>query len=181
MSSNYADRLHLLNKHVPSIFSSRGTVLYVGAKIGRMDYIPEIFSAGNEITVLEAFEPNAEDIRGCELIHNVVCGDMRDIGVIKLPHDTYSFSFIWHGIEHLRYSEALDVVGRVEKITKRCVILGTPWGYVPQGQVGGNSYEEHKSFWTPEMFRDIGYSAVKIGEEDVLGSCILAWKETCSA
>lgn len=182
MNTDYEDRLDMIDDNIPTLLCSyhQGeSVLYVGAKPNRMDYIPELFDAFYDITVLEVDPKNASELLEMEdayLIDHVLIGDVREVDML-LPDAKYDVVFTWHVIEHLPGQVVPDVLAKLESITKKYVVIGTPWGYVPQGTVDGNVNERHLSYWEPEDFRRLGYQAVAIGEPDVMGSCILAWKE----
>ncbi|MDP9406463.1 MAG: class I SAM-dependent methyltransferase [Actinomycetota bacterium] len=51
-------------------------------------------------------------------------------------------------IEHLDRDAALELLARAERAARRRVIVSTPNGFVPQGDVGGNPFQVHRSGWT---------------------------------
>lgn len=61
-------------------------------------------------------------------------------------------------IEHFSKPEALRLLFDLEAITKRLVVLMTPNGFIRQDGTPDNPFMEHKSGWTAEEFRMMGYS-----------------------
>lgn len=60
-------------------------------------------------------------------------------------------------IEHLPKADALKMIGQMERIAKKKVILMTPLGYVTQGAYDGNPYQEHHSGWSKDDLQSLGY------------------------
>ncbi len=60
-------------------------------------------------------------------------------------------------IEHLRKSEGLQLLQSMERIARRRVVVFTPTGFLEQGAYGGNEWQIHRSGWTPEEMRAMGY------------------------
>jgi hypothetical protein len=182
MDQDYIDRLRQIKKHIPNLFGGydipSGTpLLYIGCNARRMDYLPELYAAGYEITVLEIDPDNLASLEGDVRIKHLVLGDMRNAANLTLPHARYSVVFAWHVLEHVSRGWAELTLQQLESIATRFVVIGTPWGSVAQGVVGGNVHERHLSYWTPQAFVNLGYRADAIGTKNVLGSNILAWKE----
>ena len=60
-------------------------------------------------------------------------------------------------IEHLERHEALRLIGAMEGIARKKTIICTPNGFHPQDQYGGNELQIHRSGWTVEDLRELGY------------------------
>jgi hypothetical protein len=181
MNTDYEDRLSFLHSRIPDLWDCDYThsvpLLYIGANARRMDYIPELYDAGYEITVLEVDPDNLASLADDPRIKHLVLGNVGDVDTLILPHDSYDVVFAWHVIEHLGREEAERTLESLAALADRYLVVGTPWGRVEQGAVGGNEHERHLSYWTPEDFDALGFDNIVIGKQHVLGSCVLAWKE----
>ena len=176
-NTDYADRLAVLTKNIGDIFVKPYTVLYIGAKSNRWDYVPEMYSAGAEITVLEACEYNVEGLWGHEYFEKIIHGDVRYIDYLDLGREKFDVVFWWHGPEHVSKAEAKELVPKLVNLANKYVVFGVPWGVVPQGIVLDNIYEVHLSYWDIRDFRDIDFVVEKIEPKDVLGSCLIGWRK----
>jgi len=161
---------------VPELIEEPGDLLYVGANKDRFHYGIDLYRAGNRLTVLEIWPPYIDEIKHKEMIHNIVCGDVREADRLVLGHHMFDYTVWWHGPEHLDYEDIPDALWRLERITRRVVILGSPWGRYPQGTVHGNPYEAHRSALMPDDFQQWGYETATLGEPHVIDSNILAWR-----
>lgn len=60
-------------------------------------------------------------------------------------------------IEHLEKDEGWRLLDAMERVARRKVIVFTPNGFVPQGEIDGNPHQRHRSGWTPVEMRSRGY------------------------
>lgn len=60
-------------------------------------------------------------------------------------------------IEHFTKKEALKLIGDMESIAKKKVILLTPNGFYEQDDYDGNPYQQHKSGWRTDELARLGY------------------------
>jgi predicted TPR repeat methyltransferase len=65
-------------------------------------------------------------------------------------------------IEHLTKEEGFELLKKMENIAKKKVIVFTPNGFVPQGNYDSNPWQEHKSGWTAEEMRALGYRVIGV-------------------
>lgn len=75
-------------------------------------------------------------------------------------------------IEHLTKEDGFKALDHVERIAKKCVIIDTPNGFIPQE--GWDAWDlphcdlqAHLSGWTDEEFRTRGYDTVLIGNRSL--------------
>jgi len=170
------DRFPQLKRHVPEMFNAPGRLLYIGANERRHHYCPELFAAGNELTVLEAWEQNIAGLKRKEMFHNVVLGDARCVDTIQLGRRMFDYVVFWHGPEHLAVDELEGTVTKIERVTQKIVVLASPWGLYPQDAVGGNEFEIHQASLYPDDYKNLGYNVKTLGSPNVVDSHILAWK-----
>jgi len=61
-------------------------------------------------------------------------------------------------IEHLPKTSGLELLDRIEKLSKKYILLETPHGFVPQGPEFGNEFQRHHSGWFIHEFEGRGYT-----------------------
>jgi len=175
--TSWTGRLALLRERIPPVLSKGGTALYIGASPSRFQLGRELHDAGYEITLLEAWEPNAKHYLGHPWIKYIVNADVRKLGKFDLPHARYDLVVWWHGPEHVTREELPATLQQIEGVCTGIVLLGCPWGRNPQGAVGGNEYERHSGAHYPEDFNNLGYETAVLGGRDQQWSHIMAWKD----
>lgn len=60
-------------------------------------------------------------------------------------------------IEHLEKADALRLLGLMERIARKKVIVFTPNGFLLQGEYGDNPFQRHRSGWGVEEMQALGY------------------------
>ena len=147
------------------------TCLYIGARpVDGLNLVPELRRAGYLLTILEAWEPNVQRLKGeLEDDETILHGDVRKW---EPPHP-FDLVMWWHGPEHVKPAELDPVVRKMTKWGKK-VILGMPWGHQIQGAKDGNPHEPHVWDCEPEWFANRGYCTVTVGKKNILGGQIVA-------
>jgi len=90
---------------------------------------------------IEIWYPYIKKYKLHDIYRNLICGDVTKI--ILPEADCVILGDI---IEHLKKDDAIRLIGEVIGQFKH-IVMSIPINY-PQGEVGGNPYEEHKSIWT---------------------------------
>lgn len=91
-------------------------------------------------------------------IHNeYVSQDLRDLS--RFASRSFDVVYSSDVIEHLTKEEGMRFAKEMERIARKKVIISTPNGFLPQASYDGNDMQEHKSGWTPDEFRSMGYTA----------------------
>ena len=178
-------RRHMLMRGmVPRLYDEPGTLLYVGAYTGRVAETLELYRAGNELTILEIWEPAVIELRQNlqgKRVQYVVHGDVREIDQIELPYEQYDYTVWLHGPEHVGCHEFVPTVKKLEEITLKGIILSCPWGRVPHGLVkrgilAGNIHTQHRCYLYPEDFQGVRYNLAALGPKNRAGGYLFAWK-----
>ena len=91
--------------------------------------------------------------------------DLIVCDITRLPFRQKSISIIFalEVIEHLQKSEAQNTLKALEQCVQETIIISTPWGYFPQGEIRNNIRERHLSSWKPEDFEKYGYRTLECG------------------
>ena len=169
-----AERLVSVRKIAPELFETSGSLLYVGARRDRMDFGEELKTTGHDFTILEIYEPNVKHLTEVCPWATVIQGDVRKLK--EFSENQFDYAFWWHGPEHIKEEELLEAVKGLEKITKKIVVMGCPWGEYPQHHLHGNPHEEHEASLYPRHFEEMGYAVDKLGKADKMGSNLAAVK-----
>lgn len=87
--------------------------------------------------------------------------EYRELDVMRIGQEFEEGSFdvvvAFDVIEHLTESDTLRLLGMMERIASRLVVLHTPNGFLPQDETGGNPLQVHRSGWSPQRMRELGY------------------------
>ena len=173
MKSQIEKRREDLISCVPDVFDYR-TVLYIGCKKGRSQFLSDFRDSGYTIDIVEPYKPNYEYCLELDWVRKV---SLCTIQNYQSPSNSIDVVFWWHGPEHITKEEIIDTLARLEDIAKEYVVLGCPWGKYEQGEIGGNEFEHHLTHWYPEDFEKLGYRTSTIGKKDRKGSNLLSWKK----
>ena len=127
-------RIKQLKDSIPDIWSYR-TVLYVGARTGRIDFGRQFRRNGYEIDILDIFEPNVAFLRTIPWTNEVIHGDVREVD--DIIDTTYDVVFWWHGPEHIERYELESTLLKLENVASNLVVCACPWGIFEQGNFMG--------------------------------------------
>jgi hypothetical protein len=178
-------RKRQLLKFIPGVMKCE-SMLYIGANPRRFELMDLFWAEAPQmkVDVLEAWAKNVDGLNLLNAKHrifnNILHGDVKDLEELYLSGGIlgdYDVVIFWHGPEHLDKKEIPPVLNCLEVLANLYVILGCPWGKFPQGNIGGNPYEEHKSVIYPADLAEFGYATATIKKPDKRGGHILAWKE----
>lgn len=157
---------------VPDIFRHK-SVLYIGARPDRTDFLQNFINAEYEISILEIYKPNVEYFKNDSVFTEVIEGDVKDFKTDK----KYDVIFWWHGPEHVEEEKIDYTLKKLESISNHLVVLGCPWGNVVQGdEYEDNPNEKHINFIKTGYLEKFGYNVIYFGLENNSGSSIIAVK-----
>lgn len=142
-----------LNTVGRSLGKSTRSILDVGCGDGEpMKFINRrrrFYAVGADI-----FEPYLQDCRRQENHGDLVRCDVR-----HLPFQAKSFDVVlcMELLEHLDEAAGRNLIGRLEEIARRRVIISTPAGKHEQHEYDDNPHQEHKHIWHPAEMKRLGY------------------------
>jgi SAM-dependent methyltransferase len=87
--------------------------------------------------------------------------DVRAIGE-EFDAGTFEAVAAFDVLEHLDDDAALELLRAMERIASRRVVVFTPNGFLAQGAVAGNPYQVHRSGWTVDRLRGLGYTVAGV-------------------
>jgi ubiquinone/menaquinone biosynthesis C-methylase UbiE len=106
-----------------------------------------------EITGVDIYGPYVKLARKRGVYKEVFKADVRKIGTKK----KYDIVLANHVLEHMSKKDGRNFLKKIEKIATKRVIIAAPIGEFPRGEVDSNSFQTHKSSWTVEEMRNLGY------------------------
>lgn len=157
--------MHDVRPFLKPPFEEPGTLLYVGYRPDAHAWLDELLAAGNQITVLEVWPSNLENV---DPRVKAVCGDVRDMD------GEWDHVWWWHGPEHVLQADFPKVLESVR--ARRLFAVAAPWGRYDQGAHAGNPHERH--LWSVRQadLEALGFEVRTDGKENELGSEIVGWK-----
>ncbi len=164
------NRTESLYRLAPDLYKY-DSVLYIGARPDRYDYMDVFARLQYKVTVIEPFAENYLWLRTLPWIDEVIRMEVQEL---IFWEEKYDVVFWWHGPEHVEEDELHGIVKELEKTANKMVVMGCPWGKVPQGAIFHNPYEKHLWDVTPEHFD--GYDVECLGMVNKSGSNITAVK-----
>jgi len=136
------------------------TVLDLGCGPNSPIQYCSVYSVG-----VELFEPYIRDSRKAKIHNEYILGDIR-----KIEFRPKSFGCVLglEVLEHLTKKEGYELIKKMEIIAKRKIIISTPNGFLPQEEHDSNKLQIHKSGWTVDEFKNLGYKVEGIGGLKIL-------------
>jgi 2-polyprenyl-3-methyl-5-hydroxy-6-metoxy-1,4-benzoquinol methylase len=103
---------------------------------------------------VELFEPYLRESKRKTIHSQYIKADVR-----KLEFKPKSFDAViaLELLEHLTKQEGAKLINKMEKWAREKVIITTPNGYLWQNGYDSNPLQEHKSGWSIEELRDLGF------------------------
>lgn len=147
---------------VDGFVSRAKTILDIGWRLDTysLDFPSQIAKQGTKMTIVDAFEPNVNDLRSRNPDPNFIFPVLADIRkFIKETNQTWDVGIWQNGPEHVLLEEFSDFLVEADKKIE-VMIIATPNGVWPQGALGGNIYEVHISTWTQETFSKFGFTSI---------------------
>jgi SAM-dependent methyltransferase len=87
--------------------------------------------------------------------------EYRLIDILELDQEFEENSFdavlAFDVIEHLSSSDVGKLLGLMERIARRRIVVHTPNGFLPQDEYEGNPLQVHRSGWSADEMRGLGF------------------------
>jgi 2-polyprenyl-3-methyl-5-hydroxy-6-metoxy-1,4-benzoquinol methylase len=118
---------------------------------------------------VDGFMPSIEKSRARNIHDGYVCIDLDNLGD-AVEANSFDCVLAIDVIEHFEKEQGLALIRNMEKIAKRRVVLLTPNGFLPQEAHSGNPYQEHRSGWSVQEMRSMGFEVIGVnGWKPLLG------------
>ncbi len=106
-----------------------------------------------KVTGLDIWEPYSRNA-SAGLYDAFIVADIQEAQIRPKSFDLVLMTYL---LEHLSPDQALHALNKAEMIAKRRVVIVVPVGRVHSEAVDGNPYQLHKSVWSAEKLRTLGY------------------------
>lgn len=142
------------------------TILDLGCGEGRFG---KKFNQDNrfEITGIEIFKPYIKKSISTGKYIKVLWGDITK--KINLPEKSFDLVICLETIEHLKKTDGLEILKKINTLSKKMIIISCPVGIAAQENYDQNIYQEHLSSWFPNDFLKQGYKVYGVGLKAVYG------------
>lgn len=108
---------------------------------------------------VELFEPYFQESKKKNIHNEYINADIRKIGFKTKSFDAVMALDV---LEHLTKEEGLSLIRKMEKWSKKKIIISTPNGFIWQDGYDNNSLQEHKSGWSVEELEKLGFKVFGI-------------------
>ncbi len=147
----------LLNAHVLGLLPEdlRDVVLDVGCGFGEWGFLIRTRKAGFPFLIgVDIWRPHL--MRLCRL--NIYAALVHvKIPFLPFKEKSVDVSLACEILEHIPKSAGYQLLGELERVSRRLIIVTSPLGW-PQEEIYGNPYERHISEWSPRELVQFGYN-----------------------
>lgn len=105
---------------------------------------------------VDAFAPSIKKSKDMKIHNKYYKMNVLDIGK-KFKPNSFDCVLASDIIEHLTKKDGIKLMEMMENISKDKVIIFTPNGFIPQGEIDNNPMQIHKSGWTVKEMKKKGY------------------------
>jgi SAM-dependent methyltransferase len=88
--------------------------------------------------------------------------EYRQLDVLRLDEefgpDSFDAVIAFDVVEHLSEEDATRLFALMERTARKRVVVHTPNGFIPQEEYDGNPLQVHRSGWTVDRMRELGYA-----------------------
>lgn len=154
------------------VIRSGESILDVGCSDGRgSSLLGEHVAAGTDI-----YLPALKSARQSGRRNQVTQADVR-----RLPFRSRSFDVVasLDVVEHFDKGEALILIGELERVARRAVVLMTPCGFMPQPAEEDEPWQEHRCGFDAHELVDLGYRVRGQGGPAVLRGTYGSFRGGC--
>lgn len=114
-----------------------------------IQYCKVPFSVG-----VELFEPYLKESKKKGIHNKYIKADIRKI---EFKPKSFDAVIAVEVLEHLTKEEGHKLIANMERWARKKIIISTPNGYLYQTEVDGNLLQEHKSGWSVEELKNLGF------------------------
>ena len=122
---------------------------------------------------VDGFAASIEQSRSKDIHDDYACIDLLQIDKV-FSERSFACVLASDVVEHFSKSAGMELVGKMEKIASKTIVIFTPNGFLPQDEHGGNKLQRHQSGWTVNEMEALGYDVIGInGWKPLLGEFAL--------
>jgi len=110
---------------------------------------------------VDAHEPSLAQSRAAGIHDRYERCDVLDIAR-RFGRQSFDAAVALDLVEHLEKEEGWRLLEALETVARRRVLVFTPNGFLPQGELEGNPWQVHRSGWTVAEFEARGYRVLGV-------------------
>jgi len=114
-----------------------------------IQYCSVPFSVG-----VDLFNPYLEESKRRNIHNKYIKDDIRKVNFESKSFDAVLATEV---LEHLTREEGYQLIAKLEKWAKKKIIISTPNGYIWQEDYDQNPFQEHKTGWSADELKKIGF------------------------
>lgn len=167
-------RREQLEKAVSGVWDY-SSILYIGANPIRFHYADQLQHSGAMLDVIEIDQEACDYLAGISWVNKVIQGDMREYST--LVDKEYELILWSHGPEIIEREYFESAMQFLMTKTKEVLVLMVPWGRYnyTREQFEKDKYPNITALYEDD-FHKLGFQTSVLGEINVNGSNLLAWK-----
>lgn len=131
------------------------------SSLGRIKHAlkPNLYSVG-----VDGFDPYLENNKINKIHSEYVKSNIFDI---NFPDKSFDCIMLIDVIEHFEKDDFINFLPKLEKIANKIIVM-TPNGFVKQEEYDNNAYQIHRSGWSVDDMRKLGFKSVGLSGLKVL-------------
>ncbi len=103
---------------------------------------------------VETYKPYIEQSKALKIHTKYINKAIEDL---DFPEKSFDAVILIEVIEHMTKAQGKIILKSAEKWAKKKVIITTPNGFFPMGEVDNNKHQRHLSGWTVADFKKLGF------------------------
>lgn len=140
------------------------SILEIGA--GKNSYFHK-YLRNYTITGFDIYEKSLIQAKELGKIDNYVVGDVNKLE-IYFTDKSYDLVCAFDLIEHLKKEDGYSLILNMERLAKKMIVIYTPNGFQYQPASVDNPYQEHKSGWSFDEMKEMGFEIIGFNGVKVL-------------
>jgi hypothetical protein len=147
------------NRLVQQLILEKGLKNGLDIGCGEHSLLTPLRAYGFHSTGLDIWPDMIEEARLHNRHDDYILGDVRTAAFDR----KFDVVVLNHVIEHLPRDEGMGLLRRLETISTKMLVIGTPNGFLEQTAYDGNPFQRHLSGWFPGDFESRGYTVFGSG------------------
>ncbi|MCL0053364.1 class I SAM-dependent methyltransferase [Dehalococcoidales bacterium] len=109
---------------------------------------------------IDIFKPYLLEARAKGVFSDLILGDVR---FLPFKDKSFDVTICMEVLEHLDKEDGEKLLGGLERVARKQILLTTPVGKYVQHPYDGNPYQEHKYIWNEKELKKRGYKVKGLG------------------
>jgi hypothetical protein len=106
---------------------------------------------------LELFEPSLQESKRKGIHSDYIKADLTSV---EFKPNSFDAVIALEVLEHLSKQEGTELLAKMESWARKKVIITAPNGYIWQDAYDNNKFQEHRSGWSADELRKLGFKVI---------------------